>query len=209
MPPLPCPARRARRPFHPERLWSFLTRFWALQQVDALAEEEGEEGEGPATNDAEAPGVTLVCEPLTAEQAQQRQAALHSKFGQVRPGPRLQCQACCWVGALCASPAAAPAHPSTVSRIPPQVLRSKGFVWLGGRDDVSGDWSQAGTVLRIRCGPGQRSARLLFSSWPGCPFPAACQPERKCACPSPAHLPAAPAAHGLPPCLRSCGRMST
>lgn len=32
-----------------------------------------------------------------------------------------------------------------------QVLRSKGFVWLAGRDDVGGDWSQAGSVLRIRC----------------------------------------------------------
>lgn len=34
----------------------------------------------------------------------------------------------------------------------PQVLRSKGFVWLGGRDELSGDWSQAGAVLRVRCG---------------------------------------------------------
>ena len=25
-------------------------------------------------------------------------------------------------------------------------------MWLAGRDDVGGDWSQAGSVLRIRCG---------------------------------------------------------
>lgn len=39
--PAPC---RARRPFHPGRLWALLRRFWLLQQVDGLAEaEEGAE----------------------------------------------------------------------------------------------------------------------------------------------------------------------
>ena len=33
----------------------------------------------------------------------------------------------------------------------PQVLRSKGFLWLAGRDEMSGEWSQAGAVIRIRC----------------------------------------------------------
>lgn len=33
-----------------------------------------------------------------------------------------------------------------------RVLRSKGVMWLAGRDDMSGEWSQAGAVLRIRCG---------------------------------------------------------
>lgn len=54
---------RARRPFHPGRLWDFLRSYWVLQQVESLGEEEeeegeeGEEGEGkaggkrPATDD--------------------------------------------------------------------------------------------------------------------------------------------------------------
>ena len=31
-----------------------------------------------------------------------------------------------------------------------RVLRSKGVFWLAGRDDMSGEWSQAGVVLRLR-----------------------------------------------------------
>ena len=33
-----------------------------------------------------------------------------------------------------------------------QVLRSKGFFWIVGRDDVHGEWSTAGAVLRFSPG---------------------------------------------------------
>lgn len=32
------------------------------------------------------------------------------------------------------------------------ILRSKGYVWIAGRDDVSGEWGQAGATLQIGCG---------------------------------------------------------
>jgi G3E family GTPase len=41
-----------------------------------------------------------------------------------------------------------------------QVLRSKGFMWLAGRNDMSGDWSSAGAVMRVRCGDGLQGAPL-------------------------------------------------
>lgn len=104
-------------------------------------------------------GLAIVSEPTTAEQAAAKQEALHSRFGQVsacwkhghtlcglQPLPSL-CVPCLWRAPPTAKKTSLPAPAPA-----PQVLRSKGFVWLAGRDDVSGDWSQAGSVLRIRCG---------------------------------------------------------
>ncbi len=45
------------------------------------------------------------------------------------------------------------------------VLRSKGFVWLGSRPDLCGEWSQAGAVLRFTVG-GPWYASLPEEAWP-------------------------------------------
>ena len=41
----------------------------------------------------------------------------------------------------------------------------QGFMWLGGRDDTMGDWSQAGGILRIVPG-GPWFAALPEEAWP-------------------------------------------
>lgn len=46
----------------------------------------------------------------------------------------------------------AAARQRTLAALYGRVLRSKGVFWLVGRDDVGGEWSQAGAVLRLRWG---------------------------------------------------------
>ena len=45
-----------------------------------------------------------------------------------------------------------------------QVLRSKGFIWMAGNDVMSGEWSQAGTILRMSCG-GPWFAAIPREAW--------------------------------------------
>lgn len=46
-----------------------------------------------------------------------------------------------------------------------QVLRGKGFFWVAGRNDVGGDWSQAGAILRLSPGAPWFAA-LPKEAWP-------------------------------------------
>jgi len=46
-----------------------------------------------------------------------------------------------------------------------QVLRAKGFFWLAGRDDLGGEWSQAGSILRLTSGAPWFVA-LPKEAWP-------------------------------------------
>ena len=45
------------------------------------------------------------------------------------------------------------------------VLRSKGFIWLAGRDDMCGEWGHAGSNLSIGCG-GPWMGALPKNAWP-------------------------------------------
>lgn len=46
-----------------------------------------------------------------------------------------------------------------------QLLRGKGFFWLAGRNDVGGEWSQAGAILRLSSGAPWFAA-LPKEAWP-------------------------------------------
>ncbi|PSC76814.1 cobalamin synthesis isoform B [Micractinium conductrix] len=123
---------RARRPFHPGRLWSLLRQHWVVQQVDSMVADDemvgDEEQEGQEEEEAEpSAGLSIVVEDVSAEEAAARQAAAAARFG--------------------------------------RLLRSKGSFWLAGRDDMSGDWSQAGAVLRLSAG-GPWFAAIPEELWP-------------------------------------------
>ena len=45
------------------------------------------------------------------------------------------------------------------------VYRSKGFVWIAGRDDMCGEWGHAGAVLQLGCG-GPWMGLLPAEMWP-------------------------------------------
>ena len=46
-----------------------------------------------------------------------------------------------------------------------RILRSKGFVWLAGRDDLLGEWNQAGAFGEFTCG-GPWMAAVPPENWP-------------------------------------------
>ncbi|KAG2495666.1 hypothetical protein HYH03_006266 [Edaphochlamys debaryana] len=63
------------------------------------------------------------------------------------------------------SPAEAAAKGAARTAAFGQVLRSKGFVWLAGRDDHCGEWSSAGNLLRLGTG-GPWYDVLPREAWP-------------------------------------------
>ncbi|KAA6425482.1 MAG: hypothetical protein FRX49_04380 [Trebouxia sp. A1-2] len=46
-----------------------------------------------------------------------------------------------------------------------QIFRSKGFAWIARRDDMMGEWSSAGNILKLTCG-GPWFAALPQEAWP-------------------------------------------
>ena len=44
-------------------------------------------------------------------------------------------------------------------------MRSKGYLWIAGRDDQLGEWGHAGAVLEVSCG-GPWMATLPKDQWP-------------------------------------------
>ncbi|KAL4521532.1 hypothetical protein Ndes2437B_g07889 [Nannochloris sp. 'desiccata'] len=105
---------KARRPFHPKRLWDFINSLWALHEMSPAGEDEDASPDTELNNATSEGGFELRTQPVSETEAESKQTALHSKYG--------------------------------------QVLRSKGFFWIAGRDEVHGEWSTAGAVLR--CSPG-------------------------------------------------------
>ncbi|PRW20325.1 cobalamin synthesis [Chlorella sorokiniana] len=159
---------RARRPFHPGRLWALLRRYWLLQQVDGMAaegeEDEEMEEEGQEEEEEEAGEGQL--RSAAGKRPEQAGRPMPAAGGEKDSGPAEDGSS---AGITIVTEAVAAAEvaerQAALKQHFGQVLRSKGFLWLAGRDDVGGEWSQAGSVLRISAN-GPWFAAIPEELWP-------------------------------------------
>ena len=178
---------RARRPFHAERLYRFMSGYFCLQEPD-WSDAIADTGRGKAVEEARG-GVEDARESACVAAAALRRLqvlgigdhvlrdVLHAVEGAVAGLGRA-------IGGLEAveeevdhfgegetvhgggkGVARAETNRSGFERLKSaygNVLRSKGFVWLGSRPDLCGEWSQAGAVLLA-----VKEAVLPFDKFPG------------------------------------------
>ena len=127
---------RARRPFHPRRLFALLhDKFIILQNG---AEEEDDENEDDDEDEDED-------EDEDMEDADEEEDDEVSDFAQQDPDTILANRR--------ANPTLRP------------ILRSKGFFWLATRPYQFGEWSQAGGMLTVGCG-GPWFVEVPDEAWP-------------------------------------------
>ena len=133
----------ARTPFHPERLYDFLMSHFMVLIQEVEEEEEGvcpvpsrmvdennEEDERPKK-------VARIEAKQDAEEERKQKEQEEEQEEQLEREER---------DAMCAERiAACKAAFGTI-------LRSKGFFWIAGRDDVYGEWGQSGVVGELSCG---------------------------------------------------------
>lgn len=137
----------ARTPFHPQRLWEFLQRYFMVHAEELPDEEEEEdqeeaEGEGeekPENNDKAS---TEEVDEAEVERERQRMAAEVAERNEFS-NKRLE----------------------ALKRSLGHIMRSKGYFWLAGRDKLMGEWSQAGSIAKVTCG-GPWLAAVPEEVWP-------------------------------------------
>lgn len=126
---------RARRPFHPARLWALIKKNFVVIQEEYIEDglEEDETTMEDGTDDS--PKVEADDHPMEVDDEKQPQ---------LNPKARL--------AAKKADPTFGP------------LLRSKGFIWLATRPLMFGEWSQAGVMLTLTGGDKWR-CELPLSEW--------------------------------------------
>jgi G3E family GTPase len=128
---------RARKPFHPDRLFQLLNQYFILLETGGDVPEDGEEGDG----EEDCGDVEEGDEDGDAEEGEDDE---DTGIDQEVATERLQKKQTSPFRGL---------------------LRSKGFVWLATRNDMMGEWSQAGLVLTMSSG-GPWFASLPEEDWP-------------------------------------------
>ncbi|KUJ20538.1 cobW-domain-containing protein [Mollisia scopiformis] len=131
---------RARKPFHPNRLWDLIyDKFIVMQNVDQVVEEDevGEDDDEDMDQNAE------EGEDSDTEMGEDVEDKEYPK--EIDPKMILQNKA---------------AHPAFSG-----LLRSKGFFWLATRPSQHGEWSQAGGMLTLQ-GGGPWFCVVPREAWP-------------------------------------------
>ncbi|KAI0512923.1 P-loop containing nucleoside triphosphate hydrolase protein [Xylaria bambusicola] len=132
---------RARRPFHPRRLWDMIREvFIVIQTANKDEEEEEEEDEDDEDSEDE-----------EGEDGEWEDESESGESEAEEPQPQLDTKA--RLASKIASPTFGP------------LLRSKGFMWLATRPLMFGEWSQAGVMLTISSGDIWR-CEMDESDWP-------------------------------------------
>ena len=127
----------SRTPFHPTRLRMFLDDFAAVLDLAAAAAADDDDDDDD--DDAMDAGMTMSTDD---DGDDPREAETREKAK------------------------AEAAEKLAISRQKyGHVFRSKGFVWIAGRDEVCGEWGHAGAVLQLDCG-GPWMGMLPQDMWP-------------------------------------------
>ncbi|DBA81158.1 TPA: hypothetical protein ACH3X2_007121 [Trebouxia sp. C0005] len=114
---------RARKPFHPQKLYDFAVKNFFLQETELYEPDTQEEDHGQQVSrrtDSKLP----AAKPLRLQHGYLSRTASYGK-----------------------------------------IFRSKGFAWIARRDDMMGEWSSAGNILKLTCG-GPWFAALPQEAWP-------------------------------------------
>jgi len=144
---------RQRAPFHPLRLMRFLTQHFIVKMVsysdDELESEDEEEDDNENGNNGDAMGieaatvageVKISAEAIGVPSAAQQQGS--------RKRPMTEKEQFEWNN----REEECTRRQKRLRESFGNVLRSKGYMWIAGRDQFVGEWSQAGAVGDISCG---------------------------------------------------------
>lgn len=186
---------RARKPFHPQRLFNFLEQHFILQQpsssepdskpaaailaackaAEKAAKAASKEASRLASADAPTAGLAASTAKAAAAAAAAATAAslAATKFLE-NAAPALDLEP-----SAAASAKQAADKRQSLYKDYGQLLRSKGFVWVATRPNHCGEWSQAGGIARLgtggpwfcvlpEVGLGLGSGRLAAARWMEC-----------------------------------------
>ncbi|KAI1328620.1 P-loop containing nucleoside triphosphate hydrolase protein [Xylariaceae sp. FL0255] len=143
----------ARRPFHPERLWSMIKNVFVVNQMSYQGVEDDEdmdEDENEISSESESQGSND--EDMDDDNSDDDDSEMSQEEENAQPQLDLKARL------------ASKIQDSTFGPL----LRSKGWLWLATRPSMYGEWSQAGVMLTIS-GGDKWFCEIPKSEWPGDP----------------------------------------